>query len=1014
MMGVVACSLAPLASRAVSDLDDELRYIDALQRMNLLDIAEEIIAEARKRFSAAEYPEAAPQLKVREIQAQLSQGKFDEVQKIVDAIADKNSAEYWALFLSMADYYYARSQHAEADKRYQEFFKKVEKPPAALVTFFRDSAYKYAQMLLAMNRDADALAAYRHLFKIPLDEGVQRQVQADVAELLIKLAPAEQKKETREAMLKEAEGQVDKLLWKQDIWFGKAIVMKAHIIFSRGKLEEAKALVENYMPQLKIIHDALKEDDPNGTLGMLRMSPMPQCRYLMAVLLLNAAQAEIKKGDGANEDDIKDLLLGVRDAQTKKRKGDGAINHFANVFIRFPESQWAADAGERVEFIRKLVKDRYDADIGMRVTESDMEKVRKMQYAGAQLLFAQNQFKEAAERYLSVLNQFPEAKESVSGLGDLAIAFIELSDADMDADMMADTVAAHLSERFAEQPDLMRDAGDQLRRIGEFYGERKMEDKRRETYALFFRDYPGHYAAGQLVMSFAEREYKGQNYLAARHYYAQITEVYTNSPYYYDALSRLAQIEREEGNPAAEITALENYVAKLAARDKPSSALIVGKFRLASAQREYASALLKGGASTNEAAGAAEEAVTEEEAAKALLEAKEQAAVWLDKAIAGLNDVVKCLTDSPDAYQVNDDEKKRNAQIKEMAVFTRAVCLTQMQHPPEKLAEFRKAAIGALEEYVKLYPKGEYAPKAQLQIGTLYTILQDAGNAQSALEKLRKDHADSNEAKNAVPMLAASLIEMGMRAEGVALYRQMFSLQGATYTEGQFMAAAKALEDAREYDLALQAYDKVMELLKDPQAGNIPVAKLGRARVLNAQKRYADARKLLTDFIKDYAKHILMVDANRLLVEAASEEAMTEKNGEERTKLFNMAVGALRVIKRYLQEPEQQREIDLMVGQMLARRMEAEKKFGTEAKVADIRGEAIVVFHNIMHANTDPENAKLAVLLEKAYFAALPLMLEHKVNDLVIEDCENYLRIFPLGRYRTDVQNWLNQARIGQ
>ena len=1008
MLGVVAglavCALAPRVAVASPESDEELRYIDALQRMRMPDIAEEVIVEARKRFPAAEFPEFALQLKVRESQGLLSQGKFEDVQKEIDKIANKTSPEYWAQFLAMADAYYAFSQYAEADKRYLEFFKKVEKPPAELTTFFRDSAYKYSMMLLAMGRDTDALAAYRHLFKIPLDESVLRKVQAEVAELLIKIAPAEQKKEAREAMLKEAEGLVDKLLWKQDIWFGKAIVMKAHISLLRGNLKGAQDMVENYMPQLKIIHESLLEEDPDGRFGLLQMSPMPQCRYLLAVLLLNEAEAEAKKTEGVDEERIKDLLLGKRDPQTRKREQNGAFQHFINVFMRFSESQWAADAGERAERIRKLVKARYDADIGVPVTEEQMAKVRQKQFSGVQQLFSQNQFKEAVERYLVVLNQFPESLESVSGLGDLAASYIELSEKDPDAALMADMVVGHLSERFCAKPNLMRDAGDQLRRIGEYYGERKMEDKRREVYAIFFRDYPEHYAAGQLIMSFGEREFQAGNFPGAKMYYTQVAEVYTQSPHYFDALSRLAQIEREEGSHTGEIAALALYVEKLAAQNKPSHALVSGKFRLATAQREYGNALLKGTASAAEAG--AEAGAEAAEAQEPSATAQADAAAWLVKAVAGLTDVIKCLTDAPNDYQMNADEKQRNDKIKELAVFSRAVCFAQMQHPPDKVSEFRKTSIAAFEDYVKLYPKGDYAPRAQLQIGTLHTILQNVEEAQKALDKLNKEHPGSDEAKNSVPMLAASLIEMGLRAEGIARYRQMFA-SGVTYTEGQYMAAAKALEEAREYDLALVGYDKAMSLTKD--AAMTAVAKLGRARTLAAQKRYTDSRKLLNEFIKEYAKSQLMVEANYLLVDVASEEGMVEKNDKERTLLFNMAVDALRVVRRQGEgKPELQKELDLKTGEVYIRQMEADKKLGRNP--AESRGKAIVALDNIAQ---DPENIRFPVVLEKAFFYVIPLMLEHKANVEVIEGGENYLRLFPAGRYRTDVQNWINQAKIG-
>jgi TolA-binding protein len=477
-------------------------------------------------------------------------------------------------------------------------------------------------------------------------------------------------------------------------------------------------------------------------------------------------------------------------------------------------------------------------------------------------------------------------------------------------------------------------------------------------------------------------------------YYKQVAEIYTNSPYYFDALNRMAQIYKEENDRASEIQTLDFYVARLSASERPGHALVVGKFRLADAQREYGNMLVKASA-TNDVGEASQT----------------NAVAWLTRAVVGFGTVAKLL-ESPAAYQNSDEDKKRNEQMKEMSVFTKALCLTQIQYPKDKLPVFRKGAIAAFEDYVKQYPQGKLAAKAQLQIGTLYTILQDMPSAQAALEKLSKTYPDSDEAKNSVPMLAASLIDMGLRGEGVAKYRQMFAA-GGTYTEGQFMAAAKALEDAKEYDMALQAYDRVLGIAKEVSL--LAVAKLGRARSLTGQKKYPEARKLLDEFIKDkeFSKLLLVVDANLLLVEVASEEGKTEKDDLERTKLFNSAVDALKMVKKYRTEEDQQKELDLAAGEILIRKMDAEKKLGLNEKAAETRGKAIVACQ-VLIATINPGNAKLAAVLEKAYFYCMPLLLDHKKYKETVEDCETYLRIFPDGRYKTDMQNWLNQAKIGQ
>ena len=95
----------------------------------------------------------------------------------------------------------------------------------------------------------------------------------------------------RNDYLNKATKVVAKLLWKNEliIVFGKAVAMKAHIEMLRGNLDKAQNIVNDYMQQLSDIHESLKSQDPDGTKGYLRMSPMPECRYLLARVLWQTA-----------------------------------------------------------------------------------------------------------------------------------------------------------------------------------------------------------------------------------------------------------------------------------------------------------------------------------------------------------------------------------------------------------------------------------------------------------------------------------------------------------------------------------------------------------------------------------------------------------------------------------------------------------------------------------------------------------------------------------------------------
>ena len=117
--------------------------------------------------------------------------------------------------------------------------------------------------------------------------------------------------------------------------------------------------------------------------------------------------------------------------------------------------------------------------------------------------------------------------------------------------------------------------------------------------------------------------------------------------------------------------------------------------------------------------------------------------------------------------------------------------------------------------------------------------------------------------------------------------------------------------------MAVQAYDKVLSTAKDISL--IANARLGRTRSLIGLKKYGEAHKMLEAFIKDekLSKLALVVDANLLLVDVASEEGKIEKDDRERARLFNAAVDALKMVRGYRTTPEEQAELDLMTGEVL-------------------------------------------------------------------------------------------------
>ena len=126
LMPATAAEEPAAAAESGADSDEakaEVEYVAALVEANMPDIAADVIAAAKKRW-----PDLGPKLKVMELQGELRLGHFDAVQKVVDAIKDKKSGEYWALRLAMADAYYARDNMPECRKIYKVFTRLIILP----------------------------------------------------------------------------------------------------------------------------------------------------------------------------------------------------------------------------------------------------------------------------------------------------------------------------------------------------------------------------------------------------------------------------------------------------------------------------------------------------------------------------------------------------------------------------------------------------------------------------------------------------------------------------------------------------------------------------------------------------------------------------------------------------------------------------------------------------------------------------------------------------------------------
>ena len=1008
---LTATVLFPAATRAdaAADaaLDMELRYIDALSKSGYVDFAPEVIAAAQKKW-----PDAKGVLEAASFRAQLEGGKQEEVAKKIAARPDQNSLDTWLLKLELAKSYYRYGKFNDADKLYAEFFKRFPKVQQAAKKTFVEAAYLYIDLLGKIDRQKDALAYYKLAMDQAPSDDLRYNLRAQYLQALLAQAESAQGAE-RENLLKEADGLANQMVWRQDNYFGDAINGLAHVKMLRGDTKGAQEMIKDYLDTLMTIHESYKKDDPDGSKGWLRMSPLPQCRYLIGSMLLDQAKAEIAKPT-PNEELIKNYLLGERDPKTKKRNGQGALNHLINVYVNYPESQSASSAGEMANEIVKIIQNRYETTVKFSTTPEQDAKVRQAQFVEADVKFDSGDWEGAAEAFSQVISRYGLNRDALPRLRKMVESYVRAgakgNALDPMAKLNAETVTMAVAEGFSgvEDESLRTAAGNTLSNIADFYGEAGLVAMQEETNKAFFRFYPGHPNAVSRQLNVAKKLAEAGNAEEAAKIYQQVA----------DAASDEAQ---RDIRTAALVGLIELYNPRGA---KPDVAL---EMQAAQAFADHFKGIARPG--INAAAAQNYLAVAYMDRAESLRKSEEEGAakrMMADYAMAAkiFTDLSEELSKPENIYVSTSTERERAANFLETALYQRAVC---MQRLPATGQEARDKAIKAraltyFQDYLKRFPKGRLAPHAMLQIGTLQAASGDIEASRETLATLAKTFPTSEQAKNSIPLLADSLFRMGMRSEATNTYKQMFAA-GGTYTPSQYLAAASALFDAGESDLAVEACDCVLKA--KGAAAYRPQAMLLRTRALLAGKKTADAYKQVEELLKQYGRTTVAIDANLLLIDVIGEQILNVKTLEDRNKLIKEAKDAVSFITSQRKDDATAVRLNLAVAKVADKAYRATVSANAE-KVDQMSaaGSALNAYRAAMFSGrTERTDPSVSLNIQEAYLGYITLSQERaKLSEDkeeradfqrdIVDLGEEYLKTFPDGKYKTEITNAVTLARI--
>ena len=837
LMGAVVFMAVSSSSFAEeqTEVQDELKFASELVKWHLPDYAQKAVDRLLVKFPSAK----APAAKVR-IEVLTSRGKFEEAEALVAGMP-AGATETMVMQLAVGDQYYAWQRMKDAQRVYEAFFKQFPKgPPEDVARLYGESAYKFSQMLLLSGDLQGAYDAYRRVLTCPLNStDIERRVKTEMAELGLRIAenPATPAA-TKKLVLDESAKLCQEIQWKgTDLWFAKTVVILAHVKMLQGDRAGARKVITDYMPMLNDVDKILRESKDT------KLSPMAECKFLLGTLY---------------EDDGRPLVGDKTKAAECVQLLAKAMSQLYTVAKNYPGSSWAPEARRRAD----AIADTLEKDLGKTITrpEFDSNTMVVEQLKEARLLFQQQDFKSASDKYLDVLAISDRFKGAPTAVGELARCYVELKD-----EPYARAMTGFLAERFSQTTNSYEEAGNALLAVAASYDERQALLKSEAVYDQFYQYYPNHTKTPLILFRQGEAAMRSTNYVEALKNYQKVTDDYQKARIFPDALSREAYCLSMLGDHTNAIPVLTNYVAQLST----GAELLSARLRLAD---EYRSAGM---------------------------------------IVAALNDYARLIKtidqDGANYAGGNADENVRMKRVQEMALYSKAQCYSRLRDPEAQIPVYQAKAIEGYDVFLKAFPKSDMAPAALGAMGTLYYLLNKPDDANKAFDRLAKDYPTSQQALNMVFVRADALMNMGEKDRAVKVYAEMLK-NPAQFNPSQFLRAGRVLFDAKEYATSSLLF---AEARKSTDVPLWQAASLGFGQALAGAGQNAEAVKVMEDFLNKYKKSGYIIDINLTLSRSYAEVAKQEGDAQKKKQSFDKAFAAMSKVRQYARDPEMMVKADV-------------------------------------------------------------------------------------------------------
>jgi tetratricopeptide (TPR) repeat protein len=787
---LVVVGIVAAVGTAVADVDEDFAFASGLVNFepSFPDFAQKVVDAVLLKD-----PGQQDRSKIIQAEILIKRRQFDAAEALVKEMGMDNPKAQ-AISLSLGRNYFAIGEIDKARTLYDGFFKLYEgKTPTDkdVALRYRDAAFQYAQMKEMVEDFEGAAASYKRVEEVADTPDLRRSMLLARAQALVKAAEKKSGDE-KNKLLDEVLKLCEALQWGGlDLQFVDSIVIMANVELARGKPEAARKVLMDYMDIIKPIDDTMKQ------LGLpLRESPMAGARSLLGRLLKEDA----------------DRFAAQNKVDEAVAAYSGALLEYYNVFVKYGDSHWGANAGLMSKEIKDILETKYGKTVKIDLPESLTPTASRTEFMMADNLFRQRKYDEAAKEYVRVLATYPEVDLALGALGNLAQCFMRLED-----HLYAKVVVHYLGERFAAKSDIPARA---IVSLGKLYEDAGNAEMGLYMYNQYLKYCPQDSRAGQILFYLASKAEVAKDQELADAYYAKIITDYQNDQNYPKALSRRAWRAYQDKDYKGSIEGMRLYIEE--SRGQPSPTLAQAMFALGDSYRR-----------------------TDD----------------LANAVRQFNALVEAISPANTPYVRTEDDRKRNAVLLEQARFYLAFSLSRL---PSDAA--RRAAIGKLDEFLGFYGTSALAPKALNLKGSLQMALKDPA-ANETFERLAREFPNTDEGKNAQYARINGALELGQYDQAKEALAAMLGNPGS-YSVEEFARVGQAMLDNQQWKEAAQAFQQVAGKTPEPDRALLERALYGIGASQYELGDSAAAVKSLDDLMTRWPNSALFYPAKFKLASA--------------------------------------------------------------------------------------------------------------------------------------------------